>query len=374
MRYERFFIRLKPLSPLLIGQTQAMGNYRMTGEIIPGRTWRGALAANLREVPHTFAALFEGPDPVHFGALYPTITDQPRLPLPTLYICEHNAEFDGDPTDNGPHIFDTLARQYTFEVAAENSNPGYIDELRCPMCGEDAAAFENRDVVPTKVITTHVAINRQRRAAERSQLYSREGALLTKAGEAYGGWVDVPETLITEVQQVLTRGRQLRIGGNRSRGMGLVEIESLVETRRSPDDLRIRVEQFNHVLEAGLNFYADVIGELSDALTAARECRFFTLDLHDEAIFLHHGFPSVQPQFSNVSVVRRWIRSTLTGGWHVAAGLPRRSQLSVSGVFLCCFEGLPDFDWLYQLEMEGVGIQREQGYGQITVCDPMHGE
>lgn len=370
MPRQRYTVRLRTDSPLLVGTTQSPGNYRRTENIVPGKAWRGAIADILRRNDIAlFKALFLQPyaEQIHFGTLLPLYNPEASSPPPTRYACKRKRDEHG--------FFDTLARQYALEIALDQTTlPDRFDEMCCPVCGEVAEAETTiafDDDIAT-LTTTHTAINRSRRVAEDTMLYTQEGALLKSAAISYVGWIDIPEQYTQLMEAFLDANRTLRIGGSRSRGMGQVTIEAF-EPLSPSEALPDRVARFNQTLHNVLSFYRGQTKIDYPAWHDAEQNKFFTLNLRDEAIFLKDGVPSPIPELpSRISIVGRWTSWHNVGGWHTAARLPRRTHMSVSGVYLCRFSGTVDFAVLDLLESEGIGHLREQGYGQLYICDPSH--
>jgi len=379
IRYE---LRLKAQEPLMLGQAQALGNYRASEEIIPGRALRGALAAVLQQNnPPLFEALFNDSlaESAHFGPLFPALNSEGAGPrLSTLLTCKyHGGEPNSSDIGEKKHgVFDGLVRQFALGVACDNDPlPAALDELRCKVCD---APTEHADVFPARprrVSTTHVAINRRRRIAEDGRLYVREGTALNDEGKYYIGWIDVPAAQTSALSEALVAGTRLRIGGNRSRGMGLVTINSYNELKpASGHAVADRIRLLNQKIQAALRFYSAQTKIQYPELNAAMENRYFTIDLRGDAVLLQDGLSATDPDLSALSgvVVRRWIDWRVVGGWHAAARLPRQTQLAVSGVYLCRFDAKPDMNALAKLENDGIGILREQGFGQISICHPIH--
>lgn len=396
MARVRCWIQLDVKTPLLVGDVQTMGNYRTTGTVIPGRTWRGALAHYLLDQGEQtlFNQLFTTEtNAVHFGPLFPAsagfdMPNQPPLVLPTLFSCKHYPGYEREP-ENGKikhGVYDTLARQYVSEqVNAQLPLPGVIDELRCPKCHAPGDPYDKPpDIAEARVqSTTHVAINRARRTAADSQLYSREGVL---PEDGYGGYLDIPEALLDKVVSRLhpqNRDEQvvLYIGANRSRGMGEARITRLEPTANDTTGIRRRRRRFNEYLDSLFGFYRQIV--IANGLQVEyplTDDRYFTLDLHSPAILVDQfGLPTAELALldGQASVVRRWTSWQRVSGWHAAARLPRRPLVGITGTLLCRYNcPNPDAidEALYELQSEGIGQLRDQGYGQLTVCHALHNE
>lgn len=400
MTRQRYTINLRPDTPLLVSGTHTVGNYRSSATVVPGRTVRGAVAALLeRQDKEAYTQIFgigldEQP---HFGALIPAGTEAPDATVnpPTMFRCKSNNE----------HIYDTLIRQYVGEVVLDLLPEAVVevDDLDCPECGESGDAWTVYDSLPganlgisrasnfaknipvdvTRRSTTHVAINRQRHTAQPSQLYSREGFEVENTSVCLSGWLDLSAEHASLLQQALS-GKTIRIGANRSRGMGKCEVLS-VDKLALTFSLEERVRAFNESVAMNLQEFArkENIPRNEDLLPlqCAKNGLYFTLDLRSPALlFGHDGLPARDPETDlariGASVERRWLRWDHIGGFHRAAGLPRRSQIGVWGTYLCRFDNDRPLDEnltaLTHLETNGIGFMREQGFGQLFICHRAH--
>lgn len=368
MAKQRYIIQLTALAPLLISPMQTLGNYRFSDTVIPGRTWRGAVAAALQQdEPDIFNDIFlNRPSEAQpaFGSLIPAVDAQDTSLPPTLLACKYH------PGEQDHIIFDSLIRQYAYQkVMASGNTLMWIDEMLCPACGEPTERYEEFSIPPIQMVTTHVGINRQRRVAEEAILYSREGV---QADSDYYGYIDIPEDL-THTLTVALIGREFYLGANRSRGMGRVVISNLY-----PDESHLYLEdrmfKLNETIEQWFDFYRLQTGIASDHLRFAQLKQFFTLSIRGEALLIRDGTSVDAPDLSNIGAVieAQWTHWVPVGGWHSASKLPRRTQMSVSGVYLCRFESESDFQALANLETEGIGLMREQGFGQVSICSPIH--
>jgi CRISPR-associated protein Csx10 len=65
-------------------------------------------------------------------------------------------------------------------------------------------------------------------------------------------------------------------------------------------------------------------------------------------------------------------------GWHTAARVPRTEipAIAAGSCFAYIKEGDETLDflaaWAADLEQAGIGERREEGYGEVTVCNPFH--
>ena len=62
-------------------------------------------------------------------------------------------------------------------------------------------------------------------------------------------------------------------------------------------------------------------------------------------------------------------------GWHAAAGMPRNEDwaLAAGSCFLFAGTGTQDLtEWMGELEENGIGERRDQGFGEVRCCDEFH--
>ncbi|HVO42992.1 MAG TPA: hypothetical protein VMT34_10230, partial [Aggregatilineales bacterium] len=129
--------------------------------------------------------------------------------------------------------------------------------------------------------------------------------------------------------------------------------------------------RFNRAVRAEKRFYSamDSTYPLDDGDW------YFTLDLPDRVIIDYDVTASILPApLPGTILERAWISTETMGGWHVAAGLPRRPQLAAHGVIL--YRAPADLSRA-EIEhalavVEEAGIGQERGYGFVRVCDPFH--
>jgi len=82
------------------------------------------------------------------------------------------------------------------------------------------------------------------------------------------------------------------------------------------------------------------------------------------------GIPEAEPIYQNSSTRR-------VMGWHHLWGMPKADELAISmgSVFLFGFKQ-PFNDWqaLFDLQTEGLGLRRREGFGQLMIANPFHWE
>lgn len=383
---KRYLITLTARQDILIGQQQGIGNYQTGSWVIPGRAWRGAYANSLmRTAQDTFEELFVRREPsaqIRFGPLFPSGFDQATQPLPpTARSCKYSPGYRGKRL-TGHGVFDSLIREYALSTSLDSGlHRAFIDELLCPICGANTESYTLPLDPPAYHQTVHVAINRIRQVAEEGLLYSREGMGREKA---FVGWVDIPADLVDGdgAEKWFPQGYEIRIGANRSCGMGQAVI-NLIHEYDPDSNLEHRLTRFNLALKEALTFYgwqADAVLPAKEEIEKDPQC-YFTIDLRSEAVLQHDGLPTSAPLLIDkdtgtpwAEVVDSWIGWHVIKGWHQAAGLPMPARPAVAGCYLCHFIEKSDLGQLRALSMHGIGLMQEQGFGQLMVCDPFHYE
>ncbi|HLY26443.1 MAG TPA: hypothetical protein VKQ72_08900 [Aggregatilineales bacterium] len=386
---KRYLLRLYPELPLCVDDAT----------VIPATALRGALAEALlascvQSHQHDtgpcspncrYWTLFGEGTESRIGPAYAGSGDDTFPLLATARTCSRVPGFKGA---GGHGVFDVAIREYVFEVAATHPerilspyNPA------CPVCVMPVVPWTGIAVkraereftmlgnVATPVVSHHAAFSRVRRQPVRDYAIN---AKLVQGGTRYTARLLLPDQAEATLRQAISSG--LWIGANRHRGYGALRAE-LLPDEHVPEDIRERIKAFNRAIRAERRFYSAMTGgtaALSSASLDEGEW-YFTLDMSVPALVDLAAGPSMIPALSalpSVEVVRAWIAPRVEGGWHAAAGLPRRTQPGVSGVALYRVSAESNRaavdEVLAFLEDSGIGMARERGYGAIKICDPLH--
>ena len=108
-----------------------------------------------------------------------------------------------------------------------------------------------------------------------------------------------------------------------------------------------------------------------------RDDGMLVLRLRSPGIFTDpQGRPSRDPDPSELTevlgtparVVRRWTRWQQAGGWHIASGLPKPSELAVAAgsTYLISAERTVADPVLAQLGQRSLGLRRHEGFGDLA--------
>jgi CRISPR-associated Csx10 family RAMP protein len=231
-------------------------------------------------------------------------------------------------------------------------------------------AIGAREAISSPVRTQHASLGRARKQV--IERFTVTGKAITRS-LYYVARLDVPDRLDTLLRDTI--GDRLWIGGRRSRGMGEMRVEFAPREADNPN-LAERVALFNRAVRAEYRFYA--AGDPGHRAGGEGEW-YFTLDLVSPALVAYAAAPTVVPLLDTlptVMAVRHWLAMETVGGWHAAAGLPRRTQPGITGVILYRVPAEANRttveEMLAFIEAEGVGVGRERGFGAVTICDPFH--
>lgn len=294
---------------------------------IPGTVVRGAFAAawitahggRTDREREEFLDLFEGG--VRFGPLFLSGSHT------SLAIREHK--------------YDALPKcaQETWDAALGDEAPS-----RCPNCRSPLEqAGERFGGSKTVVRRTHVEIT-DTNVAKDGSLYARE------------------ELDHLAVKRVFPRG---------FRGNLIASVQQL-DTFRALPSVRIGGRLTSHGL-MDVSIDPDS-GPTMPELTSPNRV---VLRLRAPGIFVDDwGRPRRDPSLaeltellgSSASVDRRWTRWTEIGGWHVASGLPKPTEIAVqAGSTYVVTTGEPITDQaLLKLAQRGLGLRRHEGFGEVT--------
>ena len=79
---------------------------------------------------------------------------------------------------------------------------------------------------------------------------------------------------------------------------------------------------------------------------------------------------------NNAALERAFVVPALAQGWNAILGLPKPDApgLGRGSVFLFKLNDTADQQRLAEMEANGVGERREEGFGRVRVCDPFHYE
>ncbi|MCR4407438.1 MAG: hypothetical protein NUW24_11040 [Anaerolineae bacterium] len=373
-----FTLTLQLRAPLALHQTRAGVQYVETLDYIPGTALRGALAeAYLAEhgtPDNTFRALFLS-EQVQYGDLWPSVEGKWITLLPaTARACKrhglkHSASFR-----------DALLDVWT--------NP----DNKCPECAESldrvggylCSLAPAEPLAPRSRLRISTAIERSAGTVAREMLFTQHTLVGQRKTQdksdpvLFRGTVRLADPSLKDPLGTLLKA-PLFLGSGRSRGLGEVEVKTWVEAPAS-EPLADRWRKFNAVAQrAG----------------GDPNVRYFSLTLLSHLVLrddlLRPVLDAITPQHFGLPDGVTWVRypdsdrqvlflSAVTiPGWNAALGLPKPDTVALArgSVLLgrCDADQEQDaLNRLAQIEAEGVGERRNEGFGRVAVCYPIHYE
>ena len=382
------------------------------------------------QYPDLYPAIFK-PDDIQHADTFPV------FPLPkTAQSCKRfqgftegqGEKYDVDDDDKGHGIRDSLMDWAAFELAKQANERAKQDkkdgqliditallrpleahkqcphindnEKRCEKPMDHIPGFYRRDPeskMRAKAsgetrLQTHTGINRETGTVQEGILYNR---LVFVEHSRFWGMVKLPEQLVSPFQSFLKEVGQtglVRIGTGRTRGMGKVKlrVEPLEDDEERLEQFKERLRAFNEKLHTQVKEAFP-----NDASKLAPQPFYFALTLHSPAILcdamlryrgsidahvledlLNISRDNFTPVYQAASIRR-------VSGWNELWGLPRTNEYAIDtgSVFLFGSHINPDDDkdnalWqaLFNLEEEGIGRRKEEGYGRVCVSDQFHQE
>ena len=376
-------------SPIVPGRRKPTGQVIEAMQHIRGGLLRGAVAdawlaaSESGEPDADFKQLFLGDDAGIFRNCYPGLSVLPA----TAFGCKDSGGFPTADDEKKHGVFDTLLERLVWEKADRLYNP------KCPQCGNDEGRVEAKggfytqsgDSYAQKTLNTRlltrVAINRQRKVAADELLYNLNAIDPLSANDknvSLEGSARIPSALVGKVADTLQKEVR-RLGGGGSRGLGRVHVK--VENRDDTNSLEERICDFNKELKK----VWDACSCLAHVNIEAFDGDYFSIALQSDAILEENWqrrmvitkemLQEMAGCMADVKLIRSFASYDYAGGWNAAWGLPKETELSTCMGSVFVFR-TPDIDaWipaLKHLENIGVGSRREEGFGQILICDRFH--
>ena len=381
-------IKITLKSPLLPGGRKPTGQAAEAVQYIRGGLIRGAIAkvwradSENRECETDSQQLFLSKDAGIFRNCYPGSNVLPA----TAVSCKDFSGFLEEGNQEKHGIFDTLLERLVSEKADSMYQPN------CPCCGgrvesqggfyeHIGTSYEKRSL-NTRLLT-RVAINRQRKVAEDELLYHLTAIDPLTADEkevTLHGSTRVPSDIVSKVADTLQKHVR-RLGGGTSRGLGQVRVQ--VAKPSEPDSLEARISKFNKKLEGLWKAYSHLPTVEMDAFKGT----YFSVNLQSDTILTAEdgwqrsmilSAPMLQKIADckvELTLIRSFASYDYVSGWNAAWGLPKEVDLVTRMGSVFVFHTSDIDAWmlaLRKLEKIGVGSRREEGFGQILICDPFH--
>lgn len=367
------FVRVTLRAPAVLGIPVVSGNIRATRDVIPGSALRGAIGFALaEELSDPEDAAFQAlvaEDQTHFGYLYPASKETTPIlgPLPiTAAACKREKERHG--------IVDTLLDRLALRYIQSPDEGAKLWQLRMQSCkcGAQLRSFAGQRGNPAAVATrtvTRVAMDRARSAARDEMLFSQE---MIEAGTVFDGLIrNIPEVGRERLKQALTL--PLSLGRGRSAGYGQVDVTVGAPPLR--DAISKRAESFEnavstHLSQAGLRVPKEAISQLVPITLLSP---LFDGTASDSQQGPADGAELLVSALNATACFLSVRRFTREGSWDQRTGQMHAFWATAAGgVFVINLgrDWRGAVDLLEQLESQGIGERRHQGYGQLLCFDP----
>jgi CRISPR-associated protein Csx10 len=396
---KRYRIKASLESPLVIRRERQ--SQRSEGaQSISGTLLRGALARaylqNHGEVDATFQLLFLNENACRFGPLDPA---ERVFPL-TANSCKRVPGFTEDDRHGMVDLLPALLQRRL-------SGHTWPHEC-CRSCKQELKAhsgfWEMKADRPTepgrrwrRSMAAHVGIDRHTQTAAESILFNLPAVEPEPPTDGQAvfltGWLDTEEDSLQALRKLLAKDNILRVGHARTRGYGRVRLTIAEEVTTASGD-------WDGWSKAMLSITAPRLPE--------RDRYFlFTLSLPTGAVLVDHllrytldpagmvaWLPALPPADATLLTFdtegkemdggRLWCVTAMAHherlrGWNAAHGLPRLDEWAVSrgSVYAYLYRGDDHGraslqDRLRQLQREGIGARRNEGFGRVLICDDFH--
>lgn len=386
---NEFALTLQLYAPLALHQTRASGQYVETLDYIPGTALRGALAAAYLaqhgRPDDTFRSLFMS-DMVLYGDLWPAVEDKSTTLIPaTAQICKRFGFGHSDSFRDA--LLDALVSQPSDAkclVADDEKRPCHepLDRVSGYLCSLSPVEL----LSPRIRLRVNTAIERGSGTVAREMLFTQHtltGQRKTKDKDKpepilFRGVVRLADPALKDHLEALLKA-PLFLGSGRSRGLGEVGVKAWAEAPAS-EPLAERWRKFN---------------EAAHRAGGDSSTRYFSLTLlsHlalrdewlrpvlDTITSEHFGLPDsvTWVYHSNSTRPVLFLNAVTVAGWNAALGLPKPDTVALARGSVLLAQCPADQEQvvlarLSEIEAEGVGERRNEGFGRVAVCYPIHYE
>lgn len=239
-------------------------------------------------------------------------------------------------------------------------------------------------------ILTRVAINRERGTAKDGLLYSPLAISEVMNDEhtnptptQFRGSLLIPDDENTTVIKTAL-ARVTYLGARQTTGLGTVKIETLPlpTDAENIDTIRNRIAQMTQRFQTQAALYTRLGGKSWES----DETSIFTINLLSDAILLEDGWLPTQElsaqmlkQVTDIeaTLLRSFTTTKTVGGWQMMWHRPKLTHIAIAMGSLFVFQAHKPLDpaackRLAELQRDGIGERRAEGFGQIRICDDFH--
>lgn len=349
------------------------GNIYYCFDYIPGSVLWGMFATRFpKENMEKFCQTFFS-NKIVFTNLYPLTKDNiDTLPLPlSTFACKHKPGFDEHIVDEQKHGF-----------------WGYLlddrgIEKRCPCCDSKKKSFTDGFYYKRagkyysynvgKTVNMHNLIDDESQSTQENALYSYEA--LNKGQNfkgymlLYGEWSEFDEIhkLIESINH-----QPIWIGKGRNNGYGLSIIHFIGDENYKLENKRLYANGEINLSQENNKFTLTVI---SDTFLLDKYANYLTYI--DKTVLFNILGSDFSPE--NFKLLRSFSRVREVDGFNMKHNLPKNKMIAIrkGSAFYFEYKG-SEYEKLtkrlVEIEKNGIGVRRSEGYGQIVINLPYHRE
>jgi CRISPR-associated protein Csx10 len=403
-------LTLKAVSPLALHRRRASEQFAPSLDYLPGSAVRGAVAdlylqGDEKQAQDEFFQRLFLRDEVTFSDFLPAKSEAKSLSrLLPLSAMECKRFGDTRDTKHPKHesLTDSLLRlelateldeSDALDLGSSNDPLALGDWKTCPECRKAGREKSKRDRAETGYYTSvglpdHIktrkrmiagaAIERATGTAADSMLFSHEvieESSSQKEGEQvlFRGLITLPDDLYDELNKLIRSDQLLAVGYGRSRGLGQL-VRDWEETW--PDNAL--PERWTALNQTARDLWAK--------MGRAPQGAYFTVTLQSHLILRNKAG---EPVLGDVTAAdlnlpaefmrrRSILSATLVSGWNAAQNLPKPDVWVLGRGSVLLFRLPAEVDpasaqkQLMEMEREGLGERRAEGFGRVRVCDEFH--
>ncbi len=378
---ELLSLHITALAPLAFPPRKPGTQFRASLPYVPGTALYGALGMHMGAQGTFESQLFRD---IRCRNAYPAYAGDPWVrPLPMTAIQPKGADDTIPPVDALVSRVCWERQQPAALIYAPTDDDGRPWEaVGAKFYTLKDGNFEKRSV--TQRTLTRVAINRRRGTAEDQRLYSllALNEVTEQQPTQFCGSLVCPTEKATELEAALKALTHL--GARQTTGLGAVQVtlSAGVHTCEPVAEIRRRVQTMTTRFQQQAALY-EQLGGAPWPITAET---IFTVNLLSDAILLAQGWVPTHELSADMLVeatgikadlIRAFTMTSIIGGWNVSWQRPKASDLAVTMGSLFVFQAdgpLNDDQYriLAQLQLDGIGERRAEGYGQVRICDEFH--
>jgi CRISPR-associated Csx10 family RAMP protein len=384
-----------------------------TLKYIPGSSFLGGLAASHCwlncDKKDEFSQFFTSRK-IRFSNLYPANfesdelkgDDLPVIPVPsTAFSCKRFSgfQFNADAEDEERHgVSDYLIPWALFAISKKISILESVDKCKFTengyTCGEPLDSISSEQNFYRKVddwqaigiskIGTHIitrsGVSRKRGTVVEEILYNRETLL---ENQTFWGTITLEDEFCERLKSFISTASEsklTRLGNNRSRGLGGINVVTVEElaSPESTESLKERVESFTDKMRQMAESFNITLPHYSLYIPITLQS---DLILKDELLrymtALEPGYFEKVWRLNGIELVYQSSSIRRINSWNSLLKMPKADDIAITmgSVFLLGYNStIDDALWqaLIDIQNNGIGERRHEGFGEISIADSFH--